>query len=684
MKSSAVLKANCFAAKHAKQAAQWDNEKNAPLTPADILPKSNRKFWWLCPKSHSYEMSAAKRANGVSCPYCAGKRVSREMSLGARFSDLVSTWHPSKNGNLTPFEVMPGSAKKVWWRCENGHEWQASPLTRKYGHGCPRCAHHKSGHRIDILAAVNPTLAEQWHPTQNGALTPHSVTGGSGRKAWWRCARGHEWQARVYARHALGNGCPDCSGIGTSVLEIRVYSELKALFGDVKWRGKVHGIEIDLLLPEFNVAVEIDGYIWHKDREWKDLEKAAVARKHGIKLIRLRQTPLKQIEPWDVAYSPSEPELRVLHRLVDVLSDQCSDGELAVRVADYKRQRVLLADASFRKLVANLPTPPEEESLAHAFPKISKEWNYEKNAPLTPEMFLPFSDKKVWWTCEASGHEYEARIAKRSTGRGCPICSKHPVDGKVAPQNSLAVLRPDVAALWDTDRNFALTPRDVAPGSRVLVWWKCPACGISWQTSSSQRTRKKARPTCPTCSTSQQGQRIRATKLLRSGSLAEKAPEVARSWHPTRNAPLTPNQVSPGSNTKAWWLCLKKPSHEWKTEICSRVSGRGCPYCAGKKVSEDNSVAALRPDVAAMWDHESNGLLTPAKVTPGSGTRVWWRCKCGAIWQSTVSDRTRADAKPYCPICSQRKKGAAIRVARHRKYLRIDANGLERDELFQP
>lgn len=564
-----------FASEYPERTSEWDYEKNAPLKPSEITPKSNKKYWWVCPKGHSYHMAAYNRAIGQGCPYCAGKRVSPEMSLGAKFPELISEWHPTKNGNLTPFGVMPGSVRKVWWRCPKGHEWSAVPLARTYSRsGCPYCSGAKAAADTS-LAALNPSLAEQWHPNKNGDLTPDQVTLGSNKKVWWLCSRGHEWKADVYGRHAKGYGCPQCSGVGTSVLELRVYSELKALFPDLQWRSKEHGVEFDLWIPSIATAVEIDGYIWHKARPEKDLEKSSVARDAGVTLIHLRQAPLPLIDPWDIAYNPNQPELDLLNRLVSTIGETSANEHIVAKAQSYAEKKHFLADAAFRKLVANLPAPPEGESFASRFPDLAKEWHLEKNAPLLPTMFLPFSDRKVWWQCR-SGHEYEARIAKRATGRNCPICSNHPINGKIHHSNSLGEARPDLALQWDVERNKPLSPADVSPGSRQPVWWICPVCKQSWQAPLHQRARKAARPTCPACSVALKGDRVRATKLKKSGSLSEKAPEVAKSWHPTRNE-LTPEMVSPGSSMQVWWQCDQ--GHEWKAVIHGRVAGRGCPHC---------------------------------------------------------------------------------------------------------
>src|SRR4051794_26529965 len=40
-----------------------------------------------------------------------------------------------------------------------------------------------------------PKLIAQWHPTKNGGFYPDEISYGSGRRVWWKCAKGpdHEW-----------------------------------------------------------------------------------------------------------------------------------------------------------------------------------------------------------------------------------------------------------------------------------------------------------------------------------------------------------------------------------------------------------------------------------------------------------------------------------------------------------
>ena len=59
------------------------------------------------------------------------------------------------------------------------------------------------------LAAVNPELAKEWHPTKNGDILPEYVSIHFNKKVWWKCSEGHEWQASVNTR-SKGHGCKEC------------------------------------------------------------------------------------------------------------------------------------------------------------------------------------------------------------------------------------------------------------------------------------------------------------------------------------------------------------------------------------------------------------------------------------------------------------------------------------------
>ena len=93
---------------------------------------------------------------------------------------------------------------------ECGHIADASPNRYKKGEGCGVCRGLQIQQGINDLATLHPHLIKEWHPTKNGELTPHDVTQSSGKKVWWQCEKGHEWEATVVKR-TDGRGCPYCS-----------------------------------------------------------------------------------------------------------------------------------------------------------------------------------------------------------------------------------------------------------------------------------------------------------------------------------------------------------------------------------------------------------------------------------------------------------------------------------------
>lgn len=124
---------------------QWDYEKNTTVSPDEILPSSHDKVWWKCELGHSWQAVVFSRTKekGTGCPYCTGRKVLPGFNdLATRKPKLAQEWHPLLNGELRPEAVTPGCNKKVWWRCAEGHVWQAAVYsrTRQKGTGCPVCA----------------------------------------------------------------------------------------------------------------------------------------------------------------------------------------------------------------------------------------------------------------------------------------------------------------------------------------------------------------------------------------------------------------------------------------------------------------------------------------------------------------------------------------------------------------
>lgn len=412
--------------------------------------------------------------------------------------DLINEWHPSKNEQMRFEEVESTSSNKAWWRCKNNpsHEWEARIYYRAVKKvGCPYC----SGRFISFersLAALYPEIADEWHPTKNGALRSNQVGPTSSKKVWWICKAGHEWESDVRNRTAYGSKCKECHADGHS----------------------------------------------------------------------LQQT--------------------------------------------------------------------------HA--ELVTEWHPTKNLPLLPKDVSHGSGRLIWWICN-QGHEWQARVSDRVRGSGCPQCPK-PTRAEARKFISISESTPDLAKQWHPSLNLPLLPDVVKPGTtRVKIWWICPKNSEHvWQATPNSRTKGRG---CPHC--------------VRGPSLAEKYPEIAEEWHPSKNGALKPSDLSYGSAQRVWWQCTINPKHEWESTVTNRTAQGGikkCPICVGKVVTAETNLAICHPNIASEWHPTKNGELTPADVTRASGKKVWWLCsvKPDHEWYAQVKNRTVLTSG--CPFCEEDNK----------------------------
>lgn len=192
--------------------AQWDTEANEDSLVVSLNTPS-KKYAWKCEQGHKWNATLSyRKSNNAGCPVCAGKQVLEGYNdLASKYPGIASQWHPTKN-ELTPTEVTANNRKTFWWKCSQGHEWQAalSNRTRKGDtHSCPICTGKT------VLPGVNDlqTHAEyldEW--SSKNDLAPSQIGWNSTIKVWWTCSEGHEWRMSPRERNEKGNGCRQCVG----------------------------------------------------------------------------------------------------------------------------------------------------------------------------------------------------------------------------------------------------------------------------------------------------------------------------------------------------------------------------------------------------------------------------------------------------------------------------------------
>jgi hypothetical protein len=267
-------------------------------------------------------------------------------------------------------------------------------------------------------------------------------------------------------------------------------------------------------------------------------------------------------------------------------------------------------------------------------------FDFYKNKNLDVNKLTEGQACKVWWKCEFN-HSWQSRIADIANGIGCPYCSRQ--------KGSLIDKHPKFVQYWHTVKNGVLTPSDEFSFKKQKVWWKCPfADDHEWQTTVNLKRG------CPFCS---------GNKTCNSNCLTTTHPDLAKEWHPIKNFPLKPDDVTAGSHKKVWWKCPISEDHEWESIISKRTDKsrnklRGCPCCSGKKLVLSNCVATKFPNLLLEFDFVKNTNKTLYDVTFSSSEKFHWLCKKGHSWQSSISVRCSGCG---CPECKNSKGENRVR-----------------------
>jgi hypothetical protein len=169
---------------------------------------------------------------------------------------------------------------------------------------------------------------------------------------------------------------------------------------------------------------------------------------------------------------------------------------------------------------------------------------------------------------------------------------------------------PELLKEWDYEKNL-IGLETITYGSNKKAWWICKI-GHSYYSIISSRTLLSTN--CPFCSGNKAGY---------ENSLLKTHPDISKQWDYKKNK-LNPEDVTFGSEKKAWWICSKK--HSFYQQINKRTRRTlSCPYCSGQKVGYGNDLKSKYPKIAKEWDYKKN-KLNPEDVTPFSTQYVWWIC----------------------------------------------------------
>ena len=124
--SDFIHKKKSFADEYPDAVAEWHPTLNGGLRPDQIAPRSNKNYYWLCDKGHTFELSADKRSRGQGCYYCSNRRLLAGFNdLKSRFPEDAAEWDYEKNEDR-PEDYTFVSKHDAHWVCsECGYKWHS-------------------------------------------------------------------------------------------------------------------------------------------------------------------------------------------------------------------------------------------------------------------------------------------------------------------------------------------------------------------------------------------------------------------------------------------------------------------------------------------------------------------------------------------------------------------------------
>ncbi|MBE6527899.1 MAG: hypothetical protein E7Z64_01835 [Thermoplasmata archaeon] len=419
------------------------------------------------------------------------------------------------------------------------------------------------------FANLHEDVAKEWDYEKNLGLRPEQYSEHSNFKVWWKCGKGHSWKAAINNRVSFGSRCPVCSGKKV----LKGFNDLATLHPESKLYWDYDKNEKG---PEDYTEFSEKRVYWRcpNGHEW-EWDIGNFSKRVTISKFICPECPRPLIKEGKKSLRDDEP---------DYLKEWAYDLNTYVRPEDVSRGSAVSVwwrcerGHVWESTIANRSNGQGcpvcsgnrleigYNDLETRYPSIAKEWDTKRNSISAKEIF-PGTVKKYWWICP-KGHSYQASPNKRtSDNTACPYCSNHKL---MKGFNDLATTNPELLKEWDYEKNEGLDPGDTSKGSSKKVWWICPK-GHSYYSRISNRA--ILHRGCPICN----GKQI----LPGYNDLATIRPDLVKEWHSDLNNGLLPTEVTPHSRKEAWWVCDN--GHVWKTAICNRTAGSGCPVCANKK-----------------------------------------------------------------------------------------------------
>ena len=552
----------------------------------------------------------------------------------------------------------------------------------------------------------NKELMKQWDYEKNKSLNLDKLTIGSSKKAWWKCEKGHSYDATIKSK-AIGNlKCPICYNRRI----LKGYNDLATTNPELlpEWDYKKNTISPD------EITAGAEKMIWWICSKGHSYQSLVYNRKKGVgcpycdgKKVLIGYNDLATTNPdiakeWDYKKNGDLKPTDITAGSHKKVHWKCKYGhEWMASVKERNvgqncpycsNKRVLVG---FNDLYTFCINNNKEE--------IIKEFDTDKNK-FTMKEVTAGSDRDTWWKCP-NGHSYKSSPSRRvMRGSGCGICSNNILAKGV---NDLATTHPEIAKEWDYEKNKE-KPNEVMAGSNIKKYWFICPKGHSYKTTVLGRKRGTD---CPHCNIEKHTsfperaifyymkQYIDEVKdSYHNSIIGRKEIDIylpkynfgieydGKAWHNNYNRDIEKDEACFKNGIELLRVreygCYEYDSDSIKTYVTAYdmdelnnailfifnhlnkkfrlkikpdidVDRDRVKILELMNLSEkENSLANYCPNIEDYWDYEKNGIIKPEQISHASEKKIYLKCSKGHNWMAKAGDFV---LRPYCPYCNGRR-----------------------------
>ena len=151
-------------------AMEFDSEKNG-ITPDKVYPNSNKKYWFNCPKGHSYYCVLTNRTRmGSNCPKCSNQTSKNEVRIYSEFKYIFgNTIHKRKLRKtefdifLTPYNLVIEYDGQYYHKGREQRDLKKNRFCNRMGMKIMRVREtpFKKLSNLDVMVTTKPLLKNQ-------------------------------------------------------------------------------------------------------------------------------------------------------------------------------------------------------------------------------------------------------------------------------------------------------------------------------------------------------------------------------------------------------------------------------------------------------------------------------------------------------------------------------------------